>query len=543
MRLPHEIPQEDLHQLEDQYNWIIKPSELEWKDPGKLGQQYQYILHERVQRLQKIRELSLSDLNQLKQFYRENKIQFIIDWAVTFDPRKVADKQAAIMPFVPFPKQLAALQFFGWCLDNREYGLLEKSRECGATWLAAAFSVSFWLFEPGFVAGFGSRKEIYVDQLNNPASIFWRIRKMLEYVPQEFMPGGFLERKHSLSMRIINPENGSAITGEAGDSIGRGDRTTIYFVDEAAFLERPLLIDASLSATTNCRVDISTSNGPGVPFYAKIVNGNHPIFTFHWTDDPRKDEDWYKQQKRKLDPVIVAQEIDIDHHAATDDNLISGKVVEEAMQQDASKLEPTGATYLSIDAAHMGDDKSVLTLRQGRVVFWVKKFRHKSGPELAQIAQDLADSHPWGVDQIAVELDGPGVSVHDHLKLGKYQDKTIGIHTGKKLNDGRNYNLRARMYRKLKEWLEDGPVSLPRDRDLQAQLGASPYGYKDGKLLLKSKREIKNTGFISPDEADSLAIGFAVECNDFAQMGWKPEEQDMYHIPKAVSPFATGRVR
>jgi hypothetical protein len=37
------------------------------------------------------------------------------------------------------------------------------------------------------------------------------------------------------------------LKGEAGDNIGRGDRTTLYFVDEAAFLQRPLLIDAALA--------------------------------------------------------------------------------------------------------------------------------------------------------------------------------------------------------------------------------------------------------------------------------------------------------
>ena len=489
---PHEYSAEELLQLEDKYHWAVyKPSELKWKEPQQVTQQYQQILSHRAQKLQQIRELPLHEVEQLKRFYKENKIQFIIDWAITFDPRKVADKQPAIMPFIPFPKQLASLEYFEWCLRNREYGLLEKSRECGATWLAAAFATAYWLFEPGFVAGFGSRKEEYVDQLNDPKCIFWRIRKMLEFTPVEFLPSGFMERKHSSKMRIINPENGAAITGEAGDNIGRGDRTTLYFVDEAAFLDRPLLTDASLSATTNCRIDISTSNGPGVPFYSKITSGNHPIFTFHWTDDPRKDDQWYREQKRKLDPVVLAQEVDIDHHAATSDNLLDGKVVEQSMQQDASAILPNGPTKLGIDAAHFGDDDSVMTLRQGRVTFWQKDFQRKTGPELAQIAIDLAESHPFPVDQICIELDGPGVSAYDQLKLHPvYGPKTVGVHTGKRLNDGKNYNLRARMYRNLRDWWEDGPVSVPRNRRLQAEAGASPYTYRDGKLLMKSKKEL-----------------------------------------------------
>lgn len=535
---PHEYTSKQLEELELKYDWTIPPSEIHWRNPEKLAKQYLHILAERARKIQHIQELSLPDLQNLKNFYRENKIQFIIDWAVTFDPRKVAEKQAATMPFTPFPKQLALLEFFEWALQNREYGLVEKSRECGATWLAAAYSQTYWLFEPGFVAGFGSRKEIYVDQLNNPASIFWRIRKLIEFTPQPFMPHAFTDRQHSLTMRIVNPENGAAITGEAGDSIGRGDRTTLYFVDEAAFLERPQLTDASLSATTNCRIDISTSNGPGTPFYQKISSGQFPTFTFHWRDDPRKDERWYKEQQRKLDPIIVAQEIDINHHAATTDNLLDGQAVQASALRNAKEIDPVGPTILAIDAAHMGDDESVLTLRQGRKVFWQKVYRKKSGDQLAAIATDCAESHPFSVDQIVIELDGPGVSAYDHLKLNeRYGQITVGVHTGKRLNDGRNYNLRARMYRRLKEWFDDQPTSIPNDRLLIQQLSATPYDYKNGLLLLKAKRDVKRAGNKSPDRADSLALTFAVNCNSYAEYGWRPENQDMYYNPPAKSVF------
>jgi phage terminase large subunit len=545
MILPHEMSAEQALEACDKYEWIIPPSEMNWLDGPALDEQYAHIFQQRALRIQKRRSEMMTDpliLQKMKRHYRNNKIQFIIDWGVTFDPRRVGDQLTPLTPFIPFPKQIAALEAFEWSLKNKEYLLLEKSRDSGATWLAIALWVTYWLYEPGFVAGFGSRKEEYIDKQGDPKSIFWRVRKFIQFLPVEFQPPGFIERKHSLHMRIINPENSAVITGEAGDNIGRGDRTTVYVVDEAAFLERALTVDAALSATTNCRIDISTSNGAGTPFYAKSVSGNLPVFRFHWSEDPRKDRAWYDDQKRKLDPVVLAQEVDIDHNAATSDNFISGADVETAMQQDASKITPDGPTYLSIDAAHFGDDKSVITLRQGRVVFFQKKFTHLDGPALAGIAIMISDDHPGEVDQIAIELDGPGVSCFDQLKLGRYANITLGLHTGKRLNDGKNYNLRARMYRKLRDWLNNYPVYLPRDLALKAQLASIPYEYRDGKLLLKSKKDMKGTGFKSPDEGDSLALGFAVECNDYAQMGWKPEDLDMYHIPEAVSVFDQGRL-
>ena len=539
---PHEVlTKEDLFALCDKYEWIIPPSEMRWDDEQELDEQYAHIFRVRAERIANLRRQATTDplfLSKIKRHYRANKLQFIIDFGVTFDPRKVGDGLTPLTPFIPFPKQIAALEFFIWCLDNKEYGLLEKSRDSGATWLAIALATTYWMFEPGFVAGFGSRKEEYIDKQGDPKSIFWRVRKFIQYIPNEFLPAGFTERKHALHMRIINPENNAVITGEAGDNIGRGDRTTMYIVDEAAFLERPLLVDAALSATTNCRIDISTSNGAGTPFYAKSVSGKLPVFTFHWSNDPRKDMDWYKEQKRKLDAVVLAQEVDIDHNAATADNFINGADVETAMQKQSEKVEPLGPTYLGIDAAHFGDDKSVMTMRQGRVVFWQKEFRHKSGPQLADLAAGFCNDHPGGVDQIAVELDGPGVSCFDHLKLGVHKDKVIGLHTGKLLSDGKNFNLRARMYRNLRTWLTDYPCVLPRSLDLKAQLASIPYDYRDGKLLLKSKKDIKKQGFKSPDHGDSLAITFAVVCNDYQQMGWKPEDLDLYHVPEAVTVFA-----
>jgi len=75
-----------------------------------------------------------------------------------------------------------------------------------------------------------------------------------------------------------------------------------------------------------------------------------------------------------------------------------------------------------------------------------------------------------------------------------------------------------------------------------ARLAPRPDAHRDGKLLLKAQKDITGQGFKSPDEGDSLALGFAVECNDYQTMGWKPEDVDMYHIPEAVSPFDQRRL-
>jgi hypothetical protein len=38
------------------------------------------------------------------------------------------------------------------------------------------------------------------------------------------------------------------------------------------------------------------------------------VFTFHWRSDPRKDDEWYRNECEKIDnPIIVAQELDLNY--------------------------------------------------------------------------------------------------------------------------------------------------------------------------------------------------------------------------------------
>ncbi|WP_198932413.1 hypothetical protein, partial [Brucella sp. CMUL 015] len=144
----------------------------------------------------------------------------------------------------------------------------------GATVAASAFSVWLWLYWPGAAIGFGSRKEDLVDRLGDPKSIFDKLRSCIRNLPSDlFWPKGFHPDKHMTYMKIINPSNGATIAGEAGDNIGRGGRTLIYFKDESAHYERPELIEAALGDNTNVQIDISSVNGMGNVFHRRRMAG------------------------------------------------------------------------------------------------------------------------------------------------------------------------------------------------------------------------------------------------------------------------------
>ena len=463
---------------------------------------------ERLERIRKEPEI----LPGLKEFYKDHPVEFITDWGMTFDPRNAEVGLPTVMPFLLFPKQA---EFIVWLRERwlgREDGLAEKSRDMGVSWLCVAFAVWMWTFHPGTVAGFGSRKEEYVDDLNDPKSLFWKARKFIELLPVEFQPNGYNPKKHAPFMTIVNPENGATMVGEAGDNIGRGNRTAIYFKDESAFYERAESIDAALSQTSNCKIDVSTPNGNGNPFYRKRHSGKVKVFSFHWRDDPRKGPEWYAKQQNDLDPVVLAQEVDIDYNASTNDAWIPGSLIEAAQQKGPADVEANGPWCIGVDAAHMGDDESIIYPRRGLLTLKCEPGRGLDGHALAAKVEELCrtlEDAGGVIGSIVIELDGPGVSAYDTLRRGKWADVVVGVHTGAKLSDDRNYNVKARLWRRALEYLKRGGCSIAIDPEFKSQISSYRYSYRDGLLLMESKKEYKKRMGKSPDRADAWILTHA----------------------------------
>lgn len=481
--------------------------DLDWKQPN-----YAPIWAARMERLKNLREKP-ELIPRVKEFYAENPVQFITDFGSTFDPRNAEIGIETTVPFMLFPKQQ---EFVEWVVDrwrNREDGLAEKSRDMGVSWLCVAVAHWMWQFHHGVVIGFGSRKEEYVDKLGDPKSLFWKLRTYIMLLPPEFRPQGFSLKKHAPYMSIINPETGSVIAGEAGDNIGRGARTSLYFKDESAFYEHPEAIDAALSQTSNCKIDVSTPNGNGNPFYRKRHGGKIKVFTFHWRDDPRKDDAWYQKQADALDPVVMAQEIEIDYNASTSDSWIDGALIEAAQNLGPADVHANGPWVFGVDAAHMGDDESVIARRRGLLSLPLIGMRKADGPELAgRVMGECATLERSGgtIGAIVIELDGPGVSAYDVLKRSKYADVVFGVHTGARLENDRDYNVKAQMWRAADEYLRTGGCSMPRDAELKTQLASVRFSYKNGLLLMESKKDHKKRLGRSPDRADAWVLTFGV---------------------------------
>lgn len=393
-----------------------QPAPYDWNDPAHITAEFR----RRAEVLQRIRaDTTGRTLALLKLYYRDHPWKLIDDFGTTVDPRNADGSGSAFMPFKLFPKQI---EWCEWVLARwqaKERGLTEKSRDAGMSWLSVSLACAMAVTREGFSAGFGSRKEEYVDLIGSPKSLFWKAREFMKALPPEFRAGW--TPAHAPHKRLSFPATGSVITGEAGDGIGRGDRASIYFVDEAAFLERPMLIEASLSQTTNCRIDISTPNGMANPFaqrrHAKETRPEQ-VFTFRWQDDPRKDAAWYAKQQAELDPVSLAQEVDLSYTASVEGVLIPSAWVQAAIDAHLTLgIEPTGERRGALDVADEGRDLNAFADTHGIVLQDVIAWSGKGDDIFGTVAETMRLCDDKGITVFQYDADGLGAGVRGDARV------------------------------------------------------------------------------------------------------------------------------
>jgi phage terminase large subunit len=396
---------------------MLATTSFDWAEPD-----YAAVFAERADRLARIRA-NPEIIPVLAAHYRAAPWDFIDDWGCTYDPRLAARGLPAVVPFKLFAKQREWCEWVVARWRAGDPGLTEKSRDMGVSWLSVALSCTLCLFHEGLAIGFGSRKEEYVDKLGSPKSLFWKGREFLKLLPPEFLFGWTpADAPH---LRISFPGTSSVMTGEAGDNIGRGDRSAIYFVDESAFIERPMLIEASLSQTTDCRIDVSTPHGMANPFAQKRHTWPpERIFIFDWRDDPRKGEAWYARQQELLDPVTLAQEVDRNYSASVVGVVIPQEWVQSCIDAHVVLgFEPTGRRRASLDVADEGPDLNALCIARGVFVENVTAWSGKGSDTFATTAKAFGFCDVLGIDELDYDADGLGAGIRGDARVLNEQRK------------------------------------------------------------------------------------------------------------------------
>jgi len=502
------------------------------------------------------------DLREIElEICKQDVVHFLNTWVWTFDPRRVDVKGSggAYTPFDLFERQAELCRFLDDRVSNQEDGLVEKSRDIGYTWVTGGYATHRWLFMPGFNATFASRITDQVDKIGNIHTILEKIRMLITYLPAWMLPRGFNPSRHLAYMRLINPENGNLIAGEGGKNLGRGGRSSMFFIDEAAFLENGDAVDAATSGNSDVRIWGSTVNGLGNTFARKRHGGSlrpDQIFRFHYTDDPRKTSEWAQKKRQSFDlPHIWASEYDIDYSASVEGIAIPAKWVQAAFDLPKHfKVEPARRGIVGADVG-AGKAKSVAIGRFGPVVvppsFWLQPDTTETAHRIVEYTTKLLLIRSDGYECQAYALNydnvGVGRGVQSTITHSQHLLHTVarGVNTGQEPTDTlwpdgesskeKFVNLKAEIWWKMRadckasyekmlfatkaEGGVDHPLSdciafpdesNPGMMQLKQELSLPKYiRTEKGKIMIEPKDRLAQRGIASTDFADGLGLTYA----------------------------------
>jgi len=253
-------------------------------------------------------------------FCKDSILYFVNTFCWTYDPRL----ENPHVPFVTYPFQDDMITWSLWLIQNKETGLIEKSRDMGATWCMEAVGLYMCLFFTGKVDYQLSLRENDVDSRSED-SLMGKIRYMLRNLP-DWMQCGWREREQGVDnkMYIQIPGQGSSITGQlTGGTSARGGRSSRAFYDEFAFIEDSDKVRKAAGSLSPACLFLSTPNGMNNAFYTMASSPFVRKQTLHWTLHPLKNKEWMKKERSKVQYTdeIWAQEHDIDYTMSTSERV------------------------------------------------------------------------------------------------------------------------------------------------------------------------------------------------------------------------------
>ena len=170
------------------------------------------------------------------------------------------------------------------------------------------------------------------------------------------------------------------------------------------------------------------------------------------------------------------------------------------------EIKPEGVRVASVDISLEGGDETVYATRMGNHVFEMKGWSHQDTnyTEGRVIREYRTDKSV----EIFMEPQGMGEPIAAHLETHDVP-VTRWNPAGKPIDTELFMNNRAEQYFLLKQRFEKGEIDIPDDPKLRGQLSEIQYDYRNGKMLIESKKDMRKRGVKSPDRADALMMLFA----------------------------------
>lgn len=221
---------------------------------------------------------------------RKDILFFINSFCVQYNPLLSKIGQG-VGPFITYDfQERAILKDRGilWCYEHNNTGVVEKSRDMGASWLFQILQV--WL------AGFNDHVQCLNISRSAPAvdsasqnSLFAKIRFLVKHCPRWLIGPVFEQRFNIKFDRTMSEIAGEASTGRSG----AGSRAAIVFVDEFPQIKEDAEVRQNTASIAECRFFNGTHQGIGSEFYNLTKTAEFVQIQMHWSRHPRKNQTMY----------------------------------------------------------------------------------------------------------------------------------------------------------------------------------------------------------------------------------------------------------
>lgn len=221
------------------------------------------------------------------------------------------------------------------------------------------------------------------------------------------------------------------------------------------------------------------------------------------------DAEEIEMMKEDMTEAEIRQELYCDFTASASDVVIPIDLVTAGAERTLTENDiPEGTpVIMGVDVARFGDDRTVIFKRQG---LWADKPKTYRGLSVTDVVDRVIYAiDEWRPDMVFIDSGNMGAGVIDRLRQLGYRNISEVAFGGAAGNPDRYENIRAEMYFKLRDWLQQGGA-IPNIPELKTELAITEYKFsKRSRIILQPKEEIKSMMGRSPDIADALALTFA----------------------------------
>ena len=222
-----------------------------------------------------------------------------------------------------------------------------------------------------------------------------------------------------------------------------------------------------------------------------------------WIKDYGEDSDFVRVRVRGLPP------------RASELQFIDQERVWQAQRRALASTFTDEPLIAGVDVSDGGSAWNVIRFRRGADARSIppiriagEKVRNDRAPLLAKLAEVLTQEyhgqrvHTMFMDSAfgAPYVERLHTMGHRNVHEVRFGSESLDVHQA---------NLRAYMWNRMKDWLQNAMID-PADSRLETDLTAPGYHInKQDKLVIESKEDMAKRGVASPDDGDALALTFA----------------------------------